>query len=89
MGLIGGSFGLALKKAGFRGAVLGVSSEAAVRAGLERGAIDRFRLQTVVHAEICTFAAVAQLPIAAERSGCLGRAPPTKWAAPAVQPGER
>ena len=33
VGLIGGSFGLALKKAGFRGAILGVSSEAAVRAG--------------------------------------------------------
>jgi len=41
VGLIGGSFGLALKKAGFRGDILGVSSEASVRAGLERGAIDR------------------------------------------------
>ncbi|MGA2736792.1 MAG: prephenate dehydrogenase [Bryobacteraceae bacterium] len=41
VGLIGGSFGLALKKSGFHGAILGVSSEAAVRAGLERGAIDR------------------------------------------------
>jgi prephenate dehydrogenase len=41
VGLIGGSFGLALKKAGFGGTILGVSSEAAVRAGLERGAIDR------------------------------------------------
>src|ERR1022692_2434892 len=41
VGLIGGSFGLALKKAGFRGTILGVSSEAALRAGLERGAIDR------------------------------------------------
>ncbi len=41
VGLIGGSFGLALKKAGFRGAILGVSSEASVRAGLAAGAIDR------------------------------------------------
>lgn len=41
VGLIGGSFALALRKAGFRGAILGVSSEAAVRAALERGAIDR------------------------------------------------
>jgi prephenate dehydrogenase len=41
VGLIGGSFGLALKKAGFRGTILGVSSEAPLRAGLECGAIDR------------------------------------------------
>jgi prephenate dehydrogenase len=41
VGLIGGSFGLALKQAGFRGTIFGVSSEASVRAGLERGAIDR------------------------------------------------
>lgn len=41
VGLIGGSFGLALKKAGFRGTILGVSSGPAVRAGLECGAIDR------------------------------------------------
>lgn len=41
VGLIGGSFALALRKAGFCGAILGVSSEAAVRAALERGAIDR------------------------------------------------
>ena len=41
VGLIGGSFGLALKKAGFGGAVLGVSSESSIGAALERGAIDR------------------------------------------------
>jgi prephenate dehydrogenase len=41
VGLIGGSFGLALRHAGFAGTVLGVSSEAAIRAALERGAIDR------------------------------------------------
>jgi prephenate dehydrogenase len=40
VGLIGGSFGLALKAAGFRGRVLGVSSAATLRAALERGAID-------------------------------------------------
>ncbi len=41
VGLIGGSFGLALKKAGFGGEILGVSSEASIHAALERGAIDR------------------------------------------------
>lgn len=41
VGLIGGSFGLALRKAGFAGTILGVSSEATIRAALERGAIDR------------------------------------------------
>ncbi|MFN7993727.1 MAG: prephenate dehydrogenase [Bryobacteraceae bacterium] len=41
VGLIGGSFGLALRKAGFRGPILGVSSEATIRAALDRGAIDR------------------------------------------------
>ncbi len=41
VGLIGGSFGLALKRAGFPGTILGVSSEASLRAGIDRGAIDR------------------------------------------------
>jgi len=41
VGLIGGSFGLALKKAGFAGKILGVSSEAAIADGLRRGAIDQ------------------------------------------------
>jgi prephenate dehydrogenase len=40
VGLIGGSFGLALKKAGFGGTILGVSSPATLQAALERGAID-------------------------------------------------
>jgi prephenate dehydrogenase len=40
VGLIGGSFGLALKQAGFRGRILGVSSPRTVAAALERGAID-------------------------------------------------
>ena len=40
VGLIGGSFGLALKKAGFSGAILGVSSPATIEAAIERGAID-------------------------------------------------
>jgi len=40
VGLIGGSFALALKKAGFTGRVIGVSSEPSLRAGMEIGAID-------------------------------------------------
>jgi len=40
VGLIGGSFGLGLKKAGFKGTIVGVSSEATIRVALERGAID-------------------------------------------------
>ena len=41
VGLIGGSFGLALREAGFQGAILGVSSPGAVAEGIEVGAIDR------------------------------------------------
>ena len=41
VGLIGGSFGLALRKAGFRGRLIGVSSPGAIRDALERGAIDQ------------------------------------------------
>jgi prephenate dehydrogenase len=40
-GLIGASFGLALREAGFAGAILGVSSARALEAALRRGAIDR------------------------------------------------
>jgi prephenate dehydrogenase len=40
-GLIGASFGLALRKAGFDGGILGVSSEPAIAAALACGAIDR------------------------------------------------
>jgi prephenate dehydrogenase len=39
VGLIGGSFGLALRKAGFEGRIIGVSSPRTVKAALERGAI--------------------------------------------------
>lgn len=39
VGLIGGSFGLALRAAGFDGEILGVSSAPAVAAGIARGAI--------------------------------------------------
>jgi prephenate dehydrogenase len=39
VGLIGASFGLALRKAGYDGPIIGVSSEAALEAGLEAGAI--------------------------------------------------
>jgi len=40
-GLIGASFGLALRKSGFAGAILGVSSEPAIHAAVAAGAIDR------------------------------------------------
>lgn len=40
-GLIGASFGLALRSAGFRGEIIGVSSPAAVEAALAAGAIHR------------------------------------------------
>jgi prephenate dehydrogenase len=40
VGLIGGSFALALRKAGFQGRILGVSSPPAVEAALARGIID-------------------------------------------------
>ncbi len=40
VGLIGGSFGLALRESGFCGKLIGVSSGAAVQAGVAAGAID-------------------------------------------------
>lgn len=40
VGLIGGSFALALRKAGFDGRIIGVSSRATIDAALARGAID-------------------------------------------------
>jgi prephenate dehydrogenase len=40
VGLIGGSFALALRKAGFEGKIIGVSSPATVTKALERGVID-------------------------------------------------
>jgi prephenate dehydrogenase len=40
VGLIGGSFGLALRALGFSGRIVGVSSEPAIREALECGAID-------------------------------------------------
>jgi 2-polyprenyl-6-methoxyphenol hydroxylase-like FAD-dependent oxidoreductase len=40
-GLIGASFGLALRGAGFDGTITGVSSERALAAAFEAGAIDR------------------------------------------------
>lgn len=41
VGLIGGSIGLALRKAGFAGTILGISSERTISEALECGAIDR------------------------------------------------
>ncbi len=40
VGLMGGSFALALRKAGFHGKIIGVSSPAAIEAALERRVID-------------------------------------------------
>ena len=40
VGLIGGSFALALRQAGFQGKIIGVSSPATIRAALDRAAID-------------------------------------------------
>jgi prephenate dehydrogenase len=40
VGLIGASFGLALRKAGFTGAIVGVSSRRSIDAATKRGAID-------------------------------------------------
>jgi prephenate dehydrogenase len=41
VGLIGGSFAMALRKAGFSGKIIGVSSPETVRAALDRGVIDQ------------------------------------------------
>ncbi len=41
VGLIGGSFGLALRQAGFRGPITGVSSPRTIEAAVARGAVDR------------------------------------------------
>jgi prephenate dehydrogenase len=41
VGLIGGSFGLAMRKAGFEGSILGVSSERSIAQAVGRGAIDK------------------------------------------------
>src|SRR5918911_2598019 len=41
VGLIGGSFGLALRKGGFAGPIIGVSSPATLEAAIAKGAIDR------------------------------------------------
>lgn len=41
VGLMGGSFGLALRKAGFAGPIVGVSSPPAIASAIERRAVDR------------------------------------------------
>jgi prephenate dehydrogenase len=41
VGLIGGSFALALRKAGFRGRIIGVSSDQTIRSALDLGVIDQ------------------------------------------------
>lgn len=40
VGLIGGSFGLALRRAGFRGRIIGASSAATIEKALRKGAVD-------------------------------------------------
>lgn len=40
VGLIGGSFALAIRKAGFRGRIIGISSDQTIRAALDRDVID-------------------------------------------------
>src|SRR4051794_35005024 len=40
VGLIGGSFALAIRKAGFQGRILGVSSPATIESAIKLGAID-------------------------------------------------
>jgi len=40
VGLIGGSFALAIRKAGFQGRIIGVSSDQTIRAALDRNVID-------------------------------------------------
>jgi prephenate dehydrogenase len=53
-GLIGASFGLALREAGFEGRILGVSSPAAVKDAIERGAVDEALplVQAVARADV-------------------------------------
>jgi len=53
-GLIGSSFGLALKAAGFEGRILGVSSPPALKDALDRGAVDEALplVQAVAHADL-------------------------------------
>ena len=41
VGLIGGSFGLATRSAGFQGTILGISSPRTIAAATSRGVIDR------------------------------------------------
>jgi prephenate dehydrogenase len=69
VGLIGGSFGLALRKAGFRGEITGVSSPATIEKAVQAGAIDRGESleQACVHADLILLAApiariIEQLP---------------------------
>jgi prephenate dehydrogenase len=58
VGLIGGSFGLALREAGFRGRILGVSSPKTIQTAIDRGAIDE-------GADFRTAAAIADLVLLA------------------------
>lgn len=59
VGLIGGSFGLALRKAGFHGEIVGVSSPGTIEKAVRAGAIDRGETleQASVHADLVLLAA--------------------------------
>jgi prephenate dehydrogenase len=59
VGLIGGSFGLALRQAGFTGRIIGVSSKPAIDAALARGVIDE-ALPLARAAEVSDFIYLAQ-----------------------------
>ncbi|HWE49286.1 MAG TPA: prephenate dehydrogenase/arogenate dehydrogenase family protein [Bryobacteraceae bacterium] len=59
VGLIGGSFGLALRKAGFTGSIGGVSSARSIEEALGRGAIDR-RMSLEEAAESCDLLFLSQ-----------------------------
>lgn len=58
VGLIGGSFGLALRKTGFSGEILGVSSASALAAGIHAGAISR--MATLEEAAVADLIYLAQ-----------------------------
>jgi prephenate dehydrogenase len=59
VGLIGGSFALALRQAGFKGKIIGVSSPDTLRAALARGVVDE-GLPLAQAAQCCDFIYLAQ-----------------------------
>ena len=82
-GLIGASFGLALRKAGFTGAITGVSSPRAIADALAVGAIDRG-----ASLEAAVPEAAPRLPLADHRPHSRYH-PPPRSPAPPRHPGHR